>query len=383
MIRLTVSSARARLPGFALAFALALCPAAAEETVTLGLGGDAFAAASRVEQREAVAGDLFLAGETARAAAPVEGSAHMAGRRVAAASPVGGNLYAAGMDVSVEAPVAGSATLAGYDVSVSGEIGRNLRAAGQRVGVTAPVAGAALIAAEELRLDAAIGGDVRLVVGRAVFGPRTRIDGTLTLVGENPEAIAVPAHVAPPARIRRESAARMPGVEMPAPVVSWRGVALGVLATVAVLALLTAALALIAPQGMADLRRRVAAAPGRAALLGFVALSALTGAVLVVALTLVGLVLSPAAAGLALAAGIAGYLVGLYALGAGVLVALGRGEPELPGERALAALLGAVLASLVAMIPFAGWLFVLALTLAGLGALTARLLRPAFFVRGA
>jgi hypothetical protein len=264
-------------------------------------------------------------------------------------------------------------------VTVSGAIGRNLRAAGQQVGVLAPVAGAVLVAAEEVLLDAAVGGDARLVFDRVEFGPGATVGGILTLVAEDPDAIAVPPGVAPPDRIRREIARRMPAGDMPMPEVPWSRVVLGVLGTIVALGLLTAALALVAPRGMAGLRRRVADAPLRAVGVGFLALSALTGSVLVVALTLVGLVLSPAALLLALVAGVAGYLVGLYALGAGVLVSLGRGEPELAGERIVAAFLGAGLAGLIALVPFVGWLFVLALTLAGLGALTARLVRPAFF----
>jgi hypothetical protein len=61
------------------------------------------------------------------------------------------------------------------------------------------------------------------------------------------------------------------------------------------------------------------------------------------------------------------------------MIAIGRGEPETLGARALAALVGATLAGLIALIPLAGWLFVLALVLAGVGAITLRMFRPAFF----
>jgi hypothetical protein len=48
-------------------------------------------------------------------------------------------------------------------------------------------------------------------------------------------------------------------------------------------------------------------------------------------------------------------------------------------SRALAALLGAILAGLLGLSSIVGWRFVLALTLAGVGALTLTTLRPAFF----
>lgn len=363
-----------------LAVALAL-PAAAEEGAVLRLGGDVYLGAERAELTEPAA-DAFLAGETARIAAPLTGSAHLLGRSVAVAAGVGGNLYAAGYDVSVGGAVAGGATLAGYAVEILAPVTGNLRATGRRVRLAAPVGGAAMLAGDEVTLDAAVGGDAVLSGRSFRFGEGARVGGLLTLVAEDPDAIEVPAGVAAAGRITRIRAEDRAGPVMPMPIPQpdWWRVALGAVGWMLAVAVATGILALIAPQGMAALRQRVAGAPFGSIGLGFLTLSALVGAGLVVALTLVGLLLMPAAVALAAVAGLAGYLVGLYALGAWALKALGRGEPELAGERLLAALAGALIAALIALVPVAGWLFGLALMLAGLGALTARWLRPAFFV---
>ena len=97
-------------------------------------------------------------------------------------------------------------------------------------------------------------------------------------------------------------------------------------------------------------------------------------------MTLIGLIVSPAAVLLALIGGFAGYVVSVYAFGVGLMLAFGRPEPDSIGERAVAAGVGALLAGIIALIPFLGWLFVLALVLSGVGAITLRLFRPQFFV---
>lgn len=136
------------------------------------------------------------------------------------------------------------------------------------------------------------------------------------------------------------------------------------------------------PGPLAALRRQVLAAPFRSLWFGFLALSTLAGAGILLAMTLIGLLVTPAAVLAALAAGFVGYVIGAYALGVGLVMALGRPEPASLGARALAAGAGALVAGFVALVPLIGWLFVLALTLAGVGALTLRVLRPSFFAAG-
>jgi hypothetical protein len=93
-------------------------------------------------------------------------------------------------------------------------------------------------------------------------------------------------------------------------------------------------------------------------------------------MTLIGILLSPAAILLAGLTAFAGYVIAAYAFGAGLLIMTGQGEPDSTGDRVLAAGLGALLAGIISLIPFFGWLFVLVLTLTGVGALAQRLIGP-------
>ncbi len=151
---------------------------------------------------------------------------------------------------------------------------------------------------------------------------------------------------------------------------------MGVIA-VSVIASLIAA---ILPETLADLRRSVLDRPLRNLWFGFLAQSALVGSAILFAMTLIGMVLVPAVILLALVGGFAGYVVAVYAFGVGLLLLFNRPEPDSIGERAVAAGIGALVAGIISLIPLVGWLFVLALMLAGIGAITLRLFRPGFFV---
>jgi hypothetical protein len=127
------------------------------------------------------------------------------------------------------------------------------------------------------------------------------------------------------------------------------------------------------------MRRQVLARPFRILWLGFLTQSAVIGAAVLFAMTVIGLLLVPAMVLLALAGGFAGYVIAAYSFGVGLMLAFGRLEPDSAGERAIAAGIGALAAGVIGLIPFLGWLFVLALVLTGIGAITARVFRPAFF----
>ena len=94
------------------------------------------------------------------------------------------------------------------------------------------------------------------------------------------------------------------------------------------------------------------------------------------AMTLIGIVLIPVSLLVALFVGVPGYVVAVYSLGVGLLLAFGRPQPDGLGTRALAAGLGALAARSIALVPFLGWLTFLALTLAGVGALTLKWFQP-------
>jgi len=138
-------------------------------------------------------------------------------------------------------------------------------------------------------------------------------------------------------------------------------------------------IAALVPQQLAAMRRRILDAPFRTLWLGFLTQSAVIGSAVLFAMTLVGVFLSPAALLVAAIGGFAGYVVGVYAFGVGLLLAWGWDEPASIGRRALAAGFGALVAGVIGLIPVLGWIFLLAVSLAGVGAITTWIFRPRFF----
>lgn len=352
--------------------------AAAADGATYRAGSDLFQSGPRVTVADDGLQDVFAAAETVRLAVPINGSAHLAGRRVEVDAPVTHSLYAAGYSIALDGAVGGAASLMAHDVTVTAPVERGLRALARRITLAAPVGGDALLRGARVHLDAAVGGDASIAAERLTFGPAARIDGRLRLYSDAPDDIDVPESVIAPARIERHPRPDWAGdgVQMPRP--DWPGLVLRYLGWVMVVALIAALVAAVAPQGLASARRCVLQRPFASLGYGFLTLSALIGSALVLALTLVGILISPAMVALAVLTGFAGYVVGAYSFGAGVLIVIGRDEPGSLGQRIAAAFIGAAGAGLLALIPVLGWLFVLALMLAGTGALTLRLLRPAF-----
>ncbi len=337
----------------------------------LVLGDDVYRSGGTVVVTEEGVGNAFLAGERVRIGVGIDGSAHLAGRRAVVAAPVGGSVYAAAMDVEVQAPVAGGATLAGYEVVVEAPVGGSLRAAGAEVRVTAPIGGTAFIRGSEVFLDAPIEGDAAISADELSFGPQARIGGRLVLWGEPERAAAIPEAVVPAERIELREPPE------PAPEAPGFAAAAGTYAVaIAVLALFATFAAIIAPVGIDRMRDAASARTFRTLGLGFITLSACIGAAVVVALTVVGLILVPVVLVVTVLLGLAGYVVAVYMIGAGILEAARRREPESLGARALAAIIGAVVAGLVFLVPFLGWLFMLAAVLFGLGALSRMVFGP-------
>ena len=157
-----------------------------------------------------------------------------------------------------------------------------------------------------------------------------------------------------------------------------RGV-LGWIGSVVTLAVSAVIFVALFPNFLADARQATLTRPFRTLWIGFLVLSALTGSILMFALTGIGLLLVPLSIVLVLLAGFLGYIIAAYILGVAALSLAGRGTPENFGERAIAAVAGAVIASVLVLAPFVGWWVTLALVWAGAGALAVRLIGPGFF----
>ena len=342
---------------------------AQQDEARFTIGGDTFLAGRSVVHEAPDGDDLFAAGQRLRVATDLTGSVYAAGQDVSIDGAVGGDVHAMGQTVTVAGDVAGDASLAGQDVRGIGVVGGDLRVGGSIVDVLGPVTGYAILGGERVRLASEITGDVVLGAERVEFEPGARIGGTLTIFEDDIGDIVVPEAVVPAERITRREFEEWQPQSMPR-MVPTAGELIGrFLGGVIMVALLAALVAALIPERLADMRRTVLDAPFRTLGVGFLAQSAIIGSVVVVALTLIGLLLVPAILLLAGVSALAGYVVGAYAFGVGLLLLVGRDEPDTLAERAISAGTGALVAGVLALVPFLGWLFAIALSLAGIGAI--------------
>ena len=362
----------------------AALPAMAQEEYRFG--NDAYIAGDNVTLSGAAVDDAFVAGNTVVISSPVEGSAHAAGRSVSISGGVAQSLYAAGLNVNVGATVGGDAQLFGDTIIVNDAVTGDLRAIGKRVEINASVGDSALISAETITLTGTIAGDASFSAKMVEFGDEARIDGTLFIYAEDTDAIPVPDHVVSAERIQyrnveefdagADPSANQTEVKTGGGFWAWIGDKISSILILTAIATLVAA---IAPAFLLVLRQRTLETPVRAMWMGFLSISTLAGSLFLFAMTGIGFVLIPASILLALALGAAGYVIGTYILGVGILSAASRPLPETLGERALAALVGAVAITVLALIPFVGWIAMLLVAVAGAGALIIRWFAPGFY----
>lgn len=358
-----------------VASALAAPAAAQNNPQAFDFAGDVYRLGGDVVFAGPDGRDAFLAGERVDLAGPIAGSAHLAGRRVSTSGAVGGDLYAAGADVRIAGPVTGAASVAGYDLTVEASIGGNLRAAGYRIDLRGPVAGGALLTGDQVEISSVIAGDAAITADELIFGEGARVDGRLTLFEEEGRTLAVPASVAPPERIDRRVMAdgRMTDVIGR----GWAAVIAGTIVGALVLALIVTLAGAIFPRKMARLGGILSGWPLRSLGAGFLAQSALVGGAIMLALTVIGLVLAPFALVASVLLAFCGYVSIVYLIGVWIVTRTGALEPDTFPEHAIAGLCGAVAATLLALIPFIGWLVLLALSFAGAGAIAIATFRPA------
>jgi hypothetical protein len=351
---------------------LATGASAEEDDTARDFAGDRYLSGSAPESSTPVAGDLFAAGERVDVGGEIGGAAHLAARRISLTAPVGDDLYAAGMDVRLAAPVESAATLAGYDIEVAAPVGGNLRAFGRHLGIAADVGGSVIAAAQTIELSGTVAGDADLTVDDISFGPEASVAGTLTLRGITEAEAAVPEGLAGEVRYLElppgaEGFGERPAMQLP----GLGEIVLAAVMTFVVGVLIVAALALasasLAPLRVEEAVERSFLSPGGTLWAGILTLSLILGGALVLALTGIGALALPLILFAAFLLTVAGYVMGSYAIGARILRDETQGAPDRFGPRAGAALIGAALVALLALIPLAGWLVVLAVALFGLG----------------
>ena len=352
--------------------------AAEEKKGYFDFNKDRFLAGATVVQDEEGVDDLFMAGETVRSIVNITGSAHLAGRKIISTGEVGGDAYLAGMDVSLDGKVAGDVTVSGYNIEV-GEVAGDLRISGANLTISGPVSGYALIAGDEVRFESVVKGDVSLTARDVEFVEGAKIEGKLTVFEEEPGEMDIPSFVIPSDRIDRRDISEWSKASNELQVWDWRDALSSFFFGVVIVAGIAAVIAAMIPQKLAQLRRTILDRPFRTLWFGVLAQSVVIGTTIILIMTVIGLLLAPATVLVALLCAFAGYVVAAYAFGVGLLMLIGQNEPDSIGTRAMAAGVGALAVGLIALIPFLGWLFAIALSLTGVGAIAIWLFQPKFF----
>ncbi len=329
------------------------------------MGEDRFAAGEEVTSRTPVAGDLIMAGGRVRVDAPVGGDLVAAGGNVRIDAATDQDLYAAGGRVALDGRVGGNARIAGGDVDIgrgAGIAGNATVAAGE-VLLAGEVGGHLSVAGGEVFLNGRVAGDVEATAGEIELGPDARIAGNLRYRSDEP--------------LMRSPTAEVQGsvVHLPAPPPWENGAEAGMRVVATFLLLWTLGLTILAaivaalPRLSAGLEQAARSRPGMSLLAGLAVLVATPIVAAILLASGIGLPIGLVLLGAYLAALILGYAGAGAALGR---MALRRFRPaglERKGTRAVAGGVAMLLVSLVAAIPFLGWLAVLAAWLAGIGAL--------------
>lgn len=377
---------------------LGLPLAASADEVNLSFGGDQYTAGQTATIETAVPHDAFIAGYDVSLSAPVTGDAHLAGFNVATGADVTGDVYAGGFSVSIGSVVGGDVTAFGNSVILrsAAPVGGNARVGGQTVTIDTPVTGSALVTAQTLTLNAPISGDFNFLGETLTFGPNATVAGKVTI--QAPKEIPVPASVA--------SADRVTFKEVAAP--NYMNEAGRTAETVvkgfwpqfwamvgwwAILLVIGAAFIALLPRGVAAMQTIAEKRPFRNIGLGILAFASVVGLVPVVAITVIGIVLLPVVLIFAFVACSLAYLAGVYFAGLQLGRAFVRVETNL--HRLAVLTVSIVVAALIGMIPFVGWLASLAFIAFGFGVIAvvlmvrwsrkdaARLAAPAAGIGGA
>lgn len=354
---------------------LALTPALAEaDQQTFTFGGDRYTAGQTISIGEPVQRDAFEAGSNVTLSAPVAGDAHLAGFDVQSTSDVGGNLYAAGFSVSVAGSVTGDVTAMGNQVSLhtTRPVAGNVRAAAANFTLDSGVDGSLLITASTATINAPIKGDLSFYGETLVFGSNATVAGNVLI--HAPKVIAVPTTVAPADRVTftELTSPQYPSqVGQTAEVVAksfW--IALWAAAGWWILLMVVGAAFIALARPLVDsLETLSAVRPFRRFGLGLLAFASIVGLVPVAAMTIVGLLLVPVVLIFAFVACSLAYVTGVYLIGSAIG---GRITPLAGVGRKVAALaISLVIAGLMTMIPFVGWLISLVLVAYGFGVIAA------------
>ena len=360
----------------AILMAFTITPALAQEkNGYFEFNKDRFMAGSTVVQDRAGVDDLFMAGQTVRSNRDITGSAHLAGRKVISTGAIGGDAYVSGMEVSIDGKVSGDVTVGGYTLQI-GEVEGDLRATGTKLTLSSPISGYALVYGDEVIFESVVKGDVNLRAETAVFADTASIEGKLIVYEKNAGEIQVPARVISEDRIERRDTSEWSEADKEDEAEGWFSKLLGFFKSVLFITVLAALIAAVRPKKLTDLRQHILTHPLQSLLFGFLAISVGLGATLLLMVSGLGFRLALVSLLMTALGAFFGYAIGAYAVGVKALQMANRPAPNSLGPKTIAAGVGAFVISLIALIPYLGWIVILAVTLIGAGSIAIRLFRP-------
>jgi cytoskeletal protein CcmA (bactofilin family) len=335
-------------------------------SITEPVADDLLTAARELHVQAEVKGDLAAAGERVTIDGPIDGYVMSAGRMLTLHGRVGNDLWAAGETVAVHSDVSNNAMLAGRNVHLGSEalVGHDARLAGNTVTAEGRVERNLRIGADIARIGGTVGGDVRANAREVTILPNAVINGDLIVRASEPPTISQGARILGDTRYEELEHNRW---------LSWPMIWIGSLLALLVLGFAALALSSTWPARVsATMRTR----PSGSALTGLGVLIFTPMVAGVLAVTLIGIPLAIVLMALYVAALLLSSVMVSYRVGTWLLERMNRPRASSWVRMAL----GVFVVSLAMSLPFAGWLLVVAVLIAGTGALVLErrdLFRPA------
>lgn len=338
--------------------------------------GNAYAVGISVLLTAPIRGDFAASGGSIVTAAPIQGDGFLLAGSIQSRARVAGDLRAAGGNVDIEEPVAGDLIAVGYSVRDASRAGGNVFIVAANARVSNGASGPVTIYGNTVSLEGSFASDVTVVAsGRITLTASTTIAGALSY--EAPEPAVIPVSATIVGGVTYTNATYLPDAGT-SRALAFVSVGFFLLARILGALLLAGLLAGLFPRLAERLVERASTERPRrillTTLLGFAILVAAPVLVALLALTFVGI-------GLALLLFILyALLVVLALLYAGILLGglvarrYAHRETVLWHDGAL----GMLALSLVALVPFAGPLVALLLTLFSAGMLLQLFFQTAF-----
>lgn len=329
--------------------------------------GSAYAAGASVVVTAPVEGDLSALGGSVIAAAPIAGDALLIGGSLQSRAAVGGDVRVAGGRISIEGPAAGDLVAFGLSVRDAGRPAGSVFIAAANVTLLDGAGGPVTLYGNNVLLAGDFADDVTIVSsGRITLAASTTIVGTLSY--EAPDEAAIPPSVAIRGGVEFKSTSYLPDVGT-SRILAIISISFFLLVRIVGALILAGLLAGLFPRFATLMVERTEAARPRAVLLtillGFAAFVVTPALFLLLTLTFVGI-------GLALLSLVLYALMALLSLiYAGIL--LGSFLARRYAHRTTVfwhdGVVGMLLLSLVALVPYIGFFVVLFLTFFSAGAL--------------